>query len=70
MLDLFKEVVSCIEVGRRLPQAEDVCQGARKRLRKMIDLISGHGGPPDGNNEIRGRWPSRSTTTTMYAKRR
>ena len=29
----------------------------------MLDLISGHGGPPDGtarNNEIRGRWPSRS----------
>ena len=47
MLDLFKEVVSCIEVGRRLPQAEDVCQGARK----TIDLISGHGGPPDGTAE-------------------
>ena len=51
MLDLFKEVVSCIEVGRRLPQAEDVCQGARKRLRETIDLISGHGGPPDGTAE-------------------
>ena len=49
VLDLFKEVVSCIEVGRRLPQAEDVCQGARKRLRKTIDLISGHGGPPDAH---------------------
>ena len=36
VLDLFKEVVSCIEVGRRLPQVEDVCEGARKRLRKTI----------------------------------
>ena len=39
------------ELERRLPQAEDVCQGARKRLRKTIDLISGHGGPPDGTAE-------------------
>ena len=43
----------------------DICKEARRRNAEAAqsDLISGHGGPPrmaPRNNEIRGRWPSRS----------
>ena len=43
----------------------DICKEARRRNAEAAqsDLISGHGDPPrmaPRNNEIRGRWPSRS----------